>query len=248
MRLLFDADIIAFKAAAAVERPIKWGDGLWTLHAYEHEAIDHCLTYISNVKRALIDWKQISDYTLYLTGPNNWRKDILPTYKENRKDTRKPLVLPAVRQWMIEEQNAVLSSTLEADDLLGIHATANPLTTIIVSEDKDLQTIPALLYNPAKDTAVRHIGGFEAAYNHMHQTLTGDKTDNYDGLAGCGPVTATKILAPAKEPEDLWPLVVAAFKKKNLSEEHALVQAQVARICHASDLDKSGKVIPWTPM
>ncbi len=244
MRLLFDADIIAFKAAAAVERPIKWGDGLWTLHAYEHEAIEQCLNYISNVRRDLI----ASNHTLYLTGPNNWRKDILPTYKENRKDTRKPLVLPAVRQWMIEEQDAVLSSTLEADDLLGIHATANPLTTIIVSEDKDLQTIPALLYNPAKDTAVRHIGVLEAAYNHMHQTLTGDKTDNYDGLAGCGPVTATKILAPAKEPEDLWPLVVAAFKKKNLSEEHALVQAQVARICHASDLDKSGKVIPWTPL
>jgi DNA polymerase-1 len=244
MRLLFDADIIAFKAAAAVEHPIKWGDGLWTLHAYEHEAIEKCLNYISNVRRDLI----ASDHTLYLTGPDNWRKDILPTYKENRKDTRKPLVLQAVRQWMIEEQGAVLTDNFEADDLLGIEATTHPLTTIIVSEDKDLQTIPALLYNPAKDTAVRHIGVLEAAYNHMHQTLTGDKTDNYDGLAGCGPVTATKILAPAKEPEDLWPLVVAAFKKKNLSEEHALVQAQVARICHASDLDKSGKVIPWTPM
>ena len=244
MRLLFDADIIAFKAAAAVERPIKWGDGLWTLHAYEHEAIDHCLTYISNVRRDLI----CKDYTLYLTGPNNWRKDILPTYKENRKDTRKPLVLQAVRQWMIEEQGAVLTDTFEADDLLGIEATTHPLTTIIVSEDKDLQTIPALLYNPAKDTAVRHIGVFEAAYYHMHQTLTGDKTDNYDGLAGCGPVTATKILAPAKEPEDLWPLVVKAFQSKKLSEEHALVQAQVARICRASDIDKSGKVIPWTPL
>ena len=244
MRLLFDADIIAFKAAAAVEHPIKWGDGLWTLHAYEHEAIEQCINYISNVRRDLI----ASDHTLYLTGPDNWRKDILPTYKENRKDTRKPLVLQAVRQWMIEEQGAVLTDTFEADDLLGIEATTHPLTTIIVSEDKDLQTIPALLYNPAKDTAVRHIGVFEAAYNHMHQTLTGDKTDNYDGLAGCGPVTATKILAPAKEPEDLWPLVVKAFQSKKLSEEHALVQAQVARICHASDIDKSGKVTPWTPM
>ena len=149
---------------------------------------------------------------------------------------------------MIEEQGAVLSDTFEADDLLGIEATTHPLTTIIVSEDKDLQTIPALLYNPAKDTAVRHISVFEAAYYHMHQTLTGDKTDNYDGLAGCGPVTATKILAPAKEPEDLWPLVVKAFQSKKLSEEHALVQAQVARICHASDIDKSGKVTPWTPL
>jgi len=244
MRLLFDADIVAFKASAAVERPIKWGDGLWTLHAYEHEAIDHCLTYISNVMRDLI----CKDYTLYLTGPNNWRKDILPTYKENRKDTRKPLVLQAVRQWMIEEQGAVLTDTFEADDLLGIEATTYPTTTIIVSEDKDLQTIPAMLYNPAKDTAVRCINVFEAAYYHMHQTLTGDKTDNYDGLAGCGPVTATKILAPAKEPEDLWPLVVKAFQSKKLSEEHALVQAQVARICHSSDIDKSGKVTPWTPL
>ena len=122
MRLLFDADIIAFKAAAAVEHPIKWGDGLWTLHAYEHEAIEQCINYISNVRRDLI----ASDHTLYLTGPDNWRKDILPTYKENRKDTRKPLVLQAVRQWMIEEQGAVLTDTFEADDLLGIEATTHP--------------------------------------------------------------------------------------------------------------------------
>ena len=38
MRFLVDADIVAFKAASAAEKPINWGDGLWTLHAYEEEA------------------------------------------------------------------------------------------------------------------------------------------------------------------------------------------------------------------
>ena len=34
-KFLVDADIVAFKAATAAEQPINWGDGLWTLHAYE---------------------------------------------------------------------------------------------------------------------------------------------------------------------------------------------------------------------
>ena len=42
MIYLVDADIVAFKAAAAVERPVQWDDDLWTLHAYESEGIDYC--------------------------------------------------------------------------------------------------------------------------------------------------------------------------------------------------------------
>ena len=31
-QFLVDADIVAFKAASAVETATDWGDGLWTLH------------------------------------------------------------------------------------------------------------------------------------------------------------------------------------------------------------------------
>lgn len=243
MRLLFDADIIAFKAAAATEQPINWGDGIWTLHGYEQDVIDHAMSYMQSVADKL----DTQDVLLFLTGANNWRKDILPSYKSNRKDTRKPLMLPFIRQFMVDNLDATIVDTLEADDLLGIEATSTD-DCIIVSEDKDLKTIPAMVYNPQKDDEPVLIPEFTAAWNHMFQTLTGDSTDGYSGCPKVGPVAAKKILQDIDQVEDLWPAVVAAFKKQNLSEEVALQQAQVARICHASDFDKeTGKVIPWTP-
>ena len=243
MRLLFDADIIAFKAAAATEQPINWGDGIWTLHGYEQDVIDHAMSYMQGVADKL----DTQDVLLFLTGANNWRKDILPSYKSNRKDTRKPLMLPFIRQFMVDNLGATIVDTFEADDLLGIEATSTD-DCIIVSEDKDLKTIPALVYNPQKDDEPVLIPEFTAAWNHMFQTLTGDSSDGYSGCPKVGPVAAKKILQDIDQVEDLWPAVVAAFKKQNLSEEVALQQAQVARICHASDFDKeTGKVIPWTP-
>jgi len=243
MRLLFDADIIAFKAAAATEQPINWGDGIWTLHGYEQDVIDHAMSYMQSVADKL----DTQDVLLFLTGANNWRKDILPSYKSNRKDTRKPLMLPFIRQFMVDNLGATIVDTFEADDLLGIEATSTD-DCIIVSEDKDLKTIPAMVYNPQKDDEPVLIPEFTAAWNHMFQTLTGDSTDGYSGCPKVGPVAAKKILQDIDQVEDLWPAVVAAFKKQNLSEEVALQQAQVARICHASDFDKeTGKVIPWTP-
>lgn len=243
MRLLFDADIIAFKAAAATEQPINWGDGIWTLHGYEQDVIDHAMSYMQSVADKL----DTQDVLLFLTGANNWRKDILPSYKSNRKDTRKPLLLPFMRQFMVDNLGAIIVDTFEADDLLGIEATSTD-DCIIVSEDKDLKTIPAMVYNPQKDDEPVRIPEFTAAWNHMFQTLTGDSTDGYSGCPKVGPVAAKKILQDIDQVEDLWPAVVAAFKKQNLSEEVALQQAQVARICHASDFDKeTGKVIPWTP-
>ena len=243
MRLLFDADIIAFKAAAATEQPINWGDGIWTLHGYEQDVIDHAMSYMQSVADKL----DTQDVLLFLTGANNWRKDILPSYKSNRKDTRKPLMLPFIRQFMVDSLGAIIVDTFEADDLLGIEATSTD-DCIIVSEDKDLKTIPAMVYNPQKDDEPVLIPEFTAAWNHMFQTLTGDSTDGYSGCPKVGPVAAKKILQDIDQVEDLWPAVVAAFKKQNLSEEVALQQAQVARICHASDFNnETGKVIPWTP-
>ena len=84
-------------------------------------------------------------------------------------------------------------------------------------------------------------------YWHMMQTLTGDSTDGYSGCPGCGPKTAEKILAPLV-PDDYWKAVVKAYSAAGLSEDEALVQARVARICWASDYDfKKKKVKLWNP-
>ena len=107
-QFLVDADIVAFKAASAVETATDWGDGLWTLHGYEKDAHDYCETYFESIKQTLGSGRLV----LYLSDKDNWRKDILPTYKANRTGSRKPMLLPAIRQWMIDKYKAVSKEEL----------------------------------------------------------------------------------------------------------------------------------------
>jgi len=240
---LIDADIVAFKAAAATEQAVDWGDGLWTLHGYASDAEAYCENYFAELQDNLGK----GDLRLYLSDHDNWRRNILPTYKANRAGTRKPLMLPVIREWMRTKYDARSMSGLEADDMLGIKATKDK-GCVIISEDKDLKTIPATVYNPVKDAEPYNISEHEADYNFMFQTLTGDKTDGYAGCPSIGPKTAEKILKGAETLADMWTAVTDTYAKQKLSTEVALQQAQVARICRASDFNfKTKKVIPWTP-
>jgi 5'-3' exonuclease len=242
---LIDADILAYQAAAGAEQPIKWDDDLWTLHASEEEA----QAKFHDMVNGLMDKCEADRFVLVFSDSANWRKDVLPTYKSNRAGTRKPMVLRAIREWAMASYTFQMRPTLEGDDLIGIMATGNQIIKgdkIICSLDKDFKTIPGRHYNFGRDEFFK-IDEEQAAYWHMIQTLTGDSTDGYTGCPGCGPKTAEKILAPLV-PDDYWQAVVKAYSAAGLSEEEALVQARVARICRASDYDfKKKKVILWNP-
>lgn len=234
--LLIDADIIAFKACASAETPINWGDGLWTLHCFE----DEVAVRIEDQIHKLESEAPVQDVVLALSDKNNFRKDITDTYKANRTNTRKPMLLPWARQYMIDNYNTVIFRNLEADDALGILGSANP-DTIIWSEDKDLQTIPAKHWIDGK---VVEITEEEADRMFYYQTLIGDSTDNYKGCPKVGAVTANKLL----DADCSWDSVVAAFAKQGLSEDVALEQARLARILRDGEYDTTtGEVKLWTP-
>jgi DNA polymerase-1 len=84
---------------------------------------------------------------------------------------------------------------------MGIIAT-DPTRTderIIVSADKDMQTIPGKLYRPQDQYGdkprIQEISLEEADRFHLWQTIVGDATDGYPGLPGAGPVEAEKLLS-----------------------------------------------------
>lgn len=242
---LIDADILIYQAAASCETPIKWDDNLWTLHAFEDEAEATFASMLTMILRAV----ETNDYLLALSDKDNWRKEVLPTYKSNRADVRKPMLINHLRQYAKDNYHCYVRPTLEGDDVLGILATSNkPIKgeKIICSIDKDFKTIPGRHYN-FKHASFFEISEQEADYWHMLQTLTGDSTDGYAGCPGCGPKTAEKILT-ALDPADHWTAVLKAYAAAGLGAEEALVQARVARICRASDYDfKKKKVKLWTP-
>lgn len=252
---LVDADILAYQAAAASEQTIQWDDGLWTIHAFEGEGERRFDEMLDNITKAVEADKVI----LALSDSENWRKAVLPTYKSNRAATRKPLLLKHLKDRALDKYETFLRPTLEGDDCLGILGTMKKTgDSIICSLDKDFKTIPGRHYNFGRkeffDVTLQ-----QADYWHMVQTLTGDTADGYTGCPSIGPKTAEKILQAALDegtteatPQQLreiyWQHVVKAYAKAGLSEEEALTQARVARICRSSDYDfKTKQVILWSP-
>ena len=99
---------------------------------------------------------------------------------------RKPLALPAIREWMRTEFRTFHRPSLEGDDVMGILATSDKIIRgekVIVSIDKDMKTIPGLVFNPSRDNEPRGVSVGEANYWHLFQALTGDQVDGYAGGA-----------------------------------------------------------------
>jgi DNA polymerase-1 len=246
--ILIDADVVAYKAASACEKATHWGDGYWTWHADENEARGNVEAQLTEI----MDTLKGTAMKLCLTdSEGNFRRSILPTYKGNRANVKKPLVLKSIKEWLIEEKAAYFRPGLEGDDCMGILSTWSGLKgeKIIYSIDKDMKTIPGLFCHRL-DKGVVEVTEDEADYWHLYQTLIGDTTDGYSGCPGVGPKKAETILAGSgfASPAENWAAVVETYRKAKLGPEEALRQARVARILRASDYDFTNKApIPWTP-
>ena len=237
--LLIDGDITLYQIASKCEVATEWEEGLWTLHSDLNEGIK---LFNEEIER-LQDNLNAKDYIVCLTGSNNFRKKIFPQYKANRVGKRKPLILGALRAYVIEQHRSQCEDNLEADDLLGL-LSQKIKNSIIVSSDKDMKSIPCTLSTNGEETVT--ISKEQAQWNFYNQCLIGDATDNYSGCPNIGPAKATKLL---EKSSSYWPTIVAAYKKENLNEKHALVQAQMAYILRRpKDYNfKTKKVTSWTP-
>nr|MCS5593546.1 hypothetical protein [Porticoccaceae bacterium] len=235
--LLLDGDLIAYRIAAALEKPIHWGDGLWTLHCHEDDCNKAFVSQVEGIKKAT----GLKEVVVAISSPTNYRKDINPLYKANRKATRRPLCLAPLLDFCKEEYNHIILDNIEADDVMGILATQDPDKYLIVSDDKDMLTIPdARIW---KDGEVVHITPEEAHEHFITQALKGDPTDGYYGVKGVGEVTARKIIEKHRgSPESLWEGVLKAYKG---NAEEAVLNARMARIL-TSDLWDGAPVL-WEP-
>lgn len=240
--LLIDGDIFVVSTLATHEVETDWGDDQWTLHCDVKAAKVAILKAIENIKREL----DADDAVITLSMGETFRHQLSGDYKAGR--SRKPVGTGEVKRWLIEDHGAKLKPGIEADDVMGILATHPTLIKgekIIVSQDKDMLTIPGKLYRAGE---LIDVSPGEARYNWMMQTLTGDVVDGYTGLKGMGKVGATKLLDKVGPEDDPWPAVVAAYEKAGFTADDALLQARLARILHWTDYDfKKKEAILWQP-
>lgn len=191
---LVDSDLICYRAgfATAKVRHIKNEDGSED-HVREVEPLSHALHAVDTI---IGSWPKFEKMEFYLTGKGNWRYDAatIQGYKQNRSPLAKPYYYKEIRQYLIDKYKAVVVDGMEADDMLGIRQTeTEPLTTCIVSFDKDLMMIPGYHFNFLKGTKhnVSERDGYRSFYR---QLLTGDTTDAIPGVVGIGPKTASKLI------------------------------------------------------
>jgi DNA polymerase-1 len=268
--LLIDADIIAYQAAASNEQRVDWGDGVVSVSADFEAAKKDAKDTLDN----LVSLLDATDLIVCLSDDvTNWRKDVYPLYKTNRAETVRPQHLYDMKDWLAEAYTVDRRPRLEADDVMGILSTEpHKGERIIVSADKDMQTVPGLLFNPNKDKFVRTIEPEEAERFMLWQGLTGDQTDGYPGCPGVGPKGADEVLdyrfwfqwarefkrGPRKGQivmewdyrddgdESRWDRIVAAYTKAGLTEADAVIQVNLARILKHGDMD-GNRIIPWAP-
>lgn len=251
--LLLDADIIAYKFSFATETAVYFNgaEEAPAVDADLDEAKEAAEEYIADLMRTL----NADAAVVCLTDRGNeFRKKLYPLYKAHRK-ARKPENLLPLLEHFKTRYTTYLRPTLEADDCMGILATHPTLIKgekIIVSEDKDMQSIPAVIYNPAKDAEPRKVSQLEADLFHLWQTIVGDASDGYPGAPGVGPKSkeAQAVLA-SKSVGEAWSHVLAAFARVPAAKwagkppisngwtppECAVLQARLARILRASDWD-----------
>lgn len=243
--LLIDADILIHRTSVRCEQEICWDadDEIWSLHADLKEAKRELEQEIQDLEDLLGSVRTI----LAFSSRKTFRHALNPKYKAARKKGRKPVVYGQLRAWAKTRWESAEWPALEADDVLGVLAKSHsiPAPKIVVSDDKDLETIPCQLFKPSKpDLGIQTITYKSARRKHLLMTLTGDSTDGYAGLPGCGPVTAEKVLE-----EGTWREVVEAYEAKGLNETEALLQARMAKILTPVLFDiETHEVTLWDPV
>ena len=238
-QLRIDADFFCFRSAAAAEEELELDEDLTVIIGNLSEGQKVFTKEITNLQEKF----DSKDVLLTWTDRHNFRKDIDPAYKSNRKK-RKPAGYLRLKKWAMETWPSLTIAGIEADDVLGIICTKDEDTNfVLVSPDKDLKQIPCRQFDLKDEYTVEPE---DAELQLYTQCLTGDSVDGFKGIPGVGPKKAQAILAKAQD--GLWPACVEAYEKAGLSHEDALRNLRLARILQASDWDETNQQpILFTP-
>jgi len=144
----------------------------------------------------MFEMTHATQYAGFLTEGKCFRyaAAITQPYKGNRKYGDKPIIFPAIKEYLKQHWNFTFVPELEADDLVSVYH--DPLKTVICSPDKDvLYQNKGIHYNYGKAESVI-VDENEALTFLWKQMLMGDSTDGIQGIPKVGPKTADTWLEP----------------------------------------------------
>jgi 5'-3' exonuclease len=208
MRAIVDGDLISYRCSASASQ----------------STVDIAIWRVDDLVQRILREVGASEYIIYLSGNDNFRKVLDPTYKANRVQER-PQFLEDCREHLVKVWKAKVTDGYEADDAIGIEATAcftEGTPFVICSLDKDLRQLPGKHYSweisgvtggtawtrKAEHVFVTPLDGLK---NFYKQLLIGDPSDNIKGVTGIGKAKAAKIIDPLTFEEDMDSAVRAFY-------------------------------------
>lgn len=189
---LLDGDLIAYRASASCE-PTKAKPFL--------EPPEVAIWRLNDMIERICIATNSSEIECYLGGSDNFRYNIYPLYKANRKDKPKPTYLEACREQLVTQYGSSIVNGIETDDMLGIRQTQLDGNSRICSLDKDLLMVPGQHFNWVNQEfkLVSPLDGLKTFYK---QLILGDKSDNIPGFDGAMRGTCPKFIEKLQAPID----------------------------------------------
>jgi len=195
----------------------------------EVEPLGNAIHNINTKLNSIMEATRANTFVLYLTGPGNFRDELVSDYKANRDPDHKPVHYKAMKAFMVEHLDAVIVEGQEADDAMAIEQVNSFEDTIICTIDKDLMMVPGNHYN-FNTKKLFTVSEREGEVFFYKQILTGDKgTDNIAGLYHLTNRKATKkILKPLDgitDEQEMWEYVKGLFV--DIPEETIITNARL---------------------
>jgi hypothetical protein len=180
----------------------------------------------------------------------NFRRRFWPDYKAHRDDTMQPDSKDYAVEIIVDGFDVVEYPQLEADDIMGIEASAGD--AIAVTIDKDLRCVPGWHWNPSREKKPVFVSEEDADFFFYTQWMTGDATDNIPGLWKIGPKKAEKFLRDTDK--ENWVKEILELYRTEERPEHkgrcgldpiqfGRAMAWCVRILRHGEYDKSSQLI-----
>lgn len=199
MIALIDGDIVCYRCAASAENEVE----------------DIAIWRVDDLMHRILRSTGSDEYEAFISGTENFRKRIDPTYKANRTQAR-PKWYEHCREYLVTRWGSRVGDEVEADDLIGISQSYyfdGGVPSVVCSIDKDLKQLPGKHYNFVKEE-FDFVTPLDAHRNFYKQLLIGDRTDNIFGVVGIGKVKAGKIIDPLSDEKDMYEVVKSLYDEE----------------------------------
>jgi 5'-3' exonuclease len=192
---------------------------------HEWEPLEFCLHSVKKTMEKITTAVEATEVITFVSSEGEtFREALDPNYKANRDSKHKPHWFPEIKEYLFRSWGGELSPTgLEADDAMAIFQMSHFGTTLLCTQDKDLNMIPGRHFN-WRTESFQDISEEEALRFFWRQMITGDSADNIKGIWGLGPKRSEAILAECKTTREMHNRVLELYGNKVQNGEEVFVQ------------------------